>query len=101
MRLGACTARSGSGPSSPGLTRRPFRWTACFFEIVVEECDEILIAEILAGHIDPGSLVLSDRPFADVPTVEERTPEIRKSPFLRGRRRSLSTIPMLPSVGCL
>ena len=71
-----------------------------FFDIVVKECDETLIGEILAGHVDPGSLVSSGRPFADVPTVEERMPEIRASAFFRGKRRSLSTIPMLASVGC-
>ena len=71
-----------------------------FFDIVVKECDEILIGEILAGHVDPGSLVSSNRPFRDVPSVEERMPEIRASAFFHGRRHALATIPMLASVGC-
>ncbi len=72
-----------------------------FFDLVVKECDEPLIADILAGHFDPGSLISSRQPFADVPTVEERLPEIRRSAFFWGKRPLvLSTIPMLASMGC-
>ncbi len=71
-----------------------------FFDLVVKECDEDLVADILAGHFDPGSVISSARPFADVPAVEERMPEIRSSSFVRGVPHGLSTIPMLASVGC-
>ena len=71
-----------------------------FFDLVVGECDELLVADILAGRFDPGSVISSARPFQDVPTVEERMPEIRASSFFRGTRRSLSTVPMLTSLGC-
>ena len=71
-----------------------------FFDLVVRECDQALVADILAGHFDPGSLISSARPFEDVPTVEERMPEIRSSAFFRGIRHGLTTIPMLASMGC-
>lgn len=71
-----------------------------FFDLVVKDCDQALVADILAGHFDPGSLISSARPFEDVPSVEERMPEIRSSAFLRGVRHSLTTIPMLASMGC-
>jgi hypothetical protein len=72
-----------------------------FFDLVVQECDKRLIADILAGHYDPGSLLSSVTPFADLPTVEERLPEIRASAFLGGRRPIFSTtVPMLASMGC-
>jgi len=72
-----------------------------FFDLVVKECDQNLIADILAGHFDPGSLISSARPFDDVPTVEERMPEIRASAFYWGKRPLfLSSVPMLASMGC-
>ncbi len=72
-----------------------------FFDLVVQECDQSLIADILAGHFDPGSLISSAQPFDDVPTVEERMPEIRASAFFWGKwPLALSTIPMLASMGC-
>lgn len=72
-----------------------------FFDVVVKECDRELIIDILAGQADPGSVVSSARPYDDVPTVEERMPEIRASAFYWGYRRlPLSTVPMLASTGC-
>jgi radical SAM superfamily enzyme YgiQ (UPF0313 family) len=72
-----------------------------FFDIVVTMCDEELIADILAGHVDPGSVAASEHPFDDVPTVEERMPEIRRSAFYGGHRRlTLSAVPLLASMGC-
>jgi radical SAM superfamily enzyme YgiQ (UPF0313 family) len=72
-----------------------------FFDYVVKECDEQLIADLLAGQFDPGSVISSERPFNDLPTVEERMPEIRAASFFLKRIRSpLTTIPMLASMGC-
>jgi radical SAM superfamily enzyme YgiQ (UPF0313 family) len=72
-----------------------------FFDLVVKECDKELVADILCGQFDPGSMISSTRPFDDVPTVEERMPEIRASAFLWAKRSvPLSTIPMLASMGC-
>jgi radical SAM superfamily enzyme YgiQ (UPF0313 family) len=76
-----------------------------FFDVVVRECDQELVGEILAGDVDPGTVVSSRRPFDDVPTVEERMPEIRASAFYgasygRRVRLPLTTVPMLASTGC-
>lgn len=72
-----------------------------FFDVVVLECDRALIAEIVAGAVPPGSIVSSTRPFDEVPSVEERLPEIRASAFARGRRPFFATtIPLLGSTGC-
>ena len=72
-----------------------------FFDLVVKECDQNLIADILAGRFRPSSIISSARPFEEVPLVEERMPELRASAFLFGRWRYRSTtIPLLASVGC-
>ncbi len=72
-----------------------------FFDVVVGECDAELVADIVDGQYDPGTQVSSARPFDDVPTVEERMPEIRASAFYWGRAAlPLSAIPMLASLGC-
>jgi len=74
---------------------------ARFFDLVVKECDRSLIADILAGRFDPGSVVSSAKPFEDLPTVEERLPEIRRTAFFwRCRRSFMTTVPMLTSMGC-
>jgi radical SAM superfamily enzyme YgiQ (UPF0313 family) len=72
-----------------------------FFDLVVRECDAELVADILAGQFDPGSMISASQPFDDVPTVEERMPEIRSSAFFwRRKALRLSAIPMLASMGC-
>lgn len=72
-----------------------------FFDLVVQDCDQELVADILNGQFDPGSLISSKQPFDDVPTVEERMPEIRASAFFFNRKPLLlSAVPMLASMGC-
>jgi radical SAM superfamily enzyme YgiQ (UPF0313 family) len=72
-----------------------------FFDLVVRECDEALVADILSGQFDPGTIISSARPFDDVPTVQERMPEIRRSAFFwRRKPLLLSAVPMLASMGC-
>ena len=71
-----------------------------FFDLVVQQCDQALIADILSGQFAPGTVVSSRRPLADIPSVEERMPEIRASVFTRGRPYLSTTVPMLSSVGC-
>jgi len=83
------------GPHAKSFPRDCLR----FFDIVVKECDEPLIADILKGTYDPGSVV-SSAPFDELPTVEERMPEIRASAFLAGRRYFATTVPLLASIGC-
>jgi radical SAM superfamily enzyme YgiQ (UPF0313 family) len=72
-----------------------------FFDLVVRDCDPELIADIVSDQFDPGTIVSSAGPFDDVPTVEERMPEIRASAFfLRRKALRLSAVPMLASMGC-
>jgi hypothetical protein len=72
-----------------------------FFDLVVKECDKELIKDILVGHFVPGSIISSRQPLNDLPTVEERMPEIRASAFLWGKRRVFtSSVPLIASMGC-
>lgn len=71
-----------------------------FFDLVVRECDQSLITDILSGQFPPGSILSSARPYQNIPTIEERLPELRRSAFLKGRPHLGSFIPMLASIGC-
>jgi radical SAM superfamily enzyme YgiQ (UPF0313 family) len=72
-----------------------------FFDLVVGECDPALVEDIVSGQFDPGAVISAGQPFDDVPTVEERMPEIRSSAFFWGRTPlPLSAVPMLASMGC-
>jgi len=72
-----------------------------FFDWIVLQCDKTVIADILGHNFDPGSIVSSGRPLNDLPSVEERLPDIKSSAFLRRKTSYVSTIvPMLASVGC-
>jgi len=72
-----------------------------YFDVVVQECDKPLIVDILKGVYPPGTIVSSGKPLEDLPTVEERMPEIRASAFLFGRRRyAATTVPIVASLGC-
>jgi radical SAM superfamily enzyme YgiQ (UPF0313 family) len=74
--------------------------TLRFFDLVVKDCDKTLLKEILQDR--PNRQILtSGRTLADIPSVEERMPEIRASAFSKQGKPYLSTtIPMLASVGC-
>ena len=84
------------GPHARSFPRDCLR----FFDLVVGRCDRALVAEILAGTYDPGSVVSTDRSLTDVPGVEERMPELRIASFVRGRPVPSSVVQMLASVGC-
>ena len=72
-----------------------------FFDLVVLQCDKTLISDILSGAVEPNSTVSSGLAHSDLPSVEERMPEIRASAFRQGRRPYISTsVPLLASVGC-
>jgi radical SAM superfamily enzyme YgiQ (UPF0313 family) len=72
-----------------------------FFDYVVKECDRALIVALLRGEHPPGTILSSSRPVKELPSVEERIPEIRKASLLFSRQRYLSTtVPLLSSVGC-
>lgn len=69
-----------------------------FFDIVVDRCDKALVDEIVQRRVEPPALVSSGRPVADLPSVEERLPELRASSL--GRRSVYRILPLLASVGC-
>lgn len=71
-----------------------------FFDLVVHDCDKPLVASILRGEFAPGSVVSSGRLLEEVPSVEERMPEIATACFTRGRPSWLSNVPLLTSLGC-
>jgi radical SAM superfamily enzyme YgiQ (UPF0313 family) len=70
-----------------------------FFDIVVGDCDEILIKEILKDK--PRNIFLnSGRSLKAIPGIEERLPEIRSSTFLKGKPYFFTTVPLITSLGC-
>lgn len=71
-----------------------------FFDVVVRDCDERLIAEILAERRPGPAILSSGRPLTDIPSVEERMPEIAASAFIDGRPTRTSLVPLLSSIGC-
>ena len=85
------------GPHARAFPRDCLR----FFDVVVGDCDRSLALDIAAGAVDTGSFVASRAPFTDVPSVEERMPELRVAVFAGGRWPSFATtIPLLASLGC-
>ena len=71
-----------------------------FFDIVVDRCDKALVDDIVRRRFDPPVQVSSRAPLTDLPSVEERLPELLAS-SLAGRGRSVyNTVPLLASVGC-
>jgi hypothetical protein len=71
-----------------------------FFDLVVGDCDAMLIDDILRRRFDPPALISSGRALAYLPSVEERMPDIATATFVRGRPVATSLAPILASVGC-
>lgn len=71
-----------------------------FFDLVVRHCDEALIDDILRGRFEKGSFVSAEKPPTDMPSVEERLPEIIHSSLGTGRRPMAANVPLLSSIGC-
>jgi len=71
-----------------------------FFDIAVKDCDKPLIADILRKRFDPPAIVTSGRAVSDLPSVEERAPEIAVASFHRNRPLPTSVVPLLASTGC-
>lgn len=74
--------------------------SARFFDIVVKDCDKSLVADILKGRFDPPAIVTGGKTILDLPSVEERMPEIKIASFHRGRPLATSIVPILASTGC-
>jgi radical SAM superfamily enzyme YgiQ (UPF0313 family) len=71
-----------------------------FFDLAVKDCDKALIDDILRKRFSPPAIVTSGRTLRDLPSVEERMPEIRIASFHRDRPLLTSVVPMLASTGC-
>ena len=71
-----------------------------YYDLVVLECDQALIRDILNDEFAPGSVISSPGAYEEPPTIEERLPEIKASAFIGGRPHWGSSLPMLASVGC-
>lgn len=84
------------GPHAKSFPRDALR----YFDLVVLECDKELIADIIADRYAPHSIISSRKPYEDLPTIEERLPEIRASVFWKGKPGPFSLVPMLASTGC-
>ena len=70
-----------------------------FFDIVVGECDEALIDDILADRFAPPLFVSGRRPAA-LPGVAERFADIVAAGFRPGRRFGYNVAAVLGSLGC-
>jgi len=84
------------GPHAKGYPHDALR----YFDLVVLECDRDLIADIVADRFAPQSIISSPKPSTDLPTLEERLPEIKASVFWRGRPVPFAFVPLLASIGC-
>ncbi len=85
----------GAGPHARAFPEDGLR----FFDAVIQRTDRRLIEEVLAGHWEPGTVLDTDRPMLDLPTVAERAEDIEAAHF--GRRfQAFGVIPLLASTGC-
>ena len=71
-----------------------------YFDVVVKECDKPLVEDILNDRFERPSVVTSGQSLSDIPTVEERLPDIAASVFHWGRPTRATMIGLLSSVGC-
>lgn len=71
-----------------------------FFDFVITSCNKTLIADLLNGRFAPPALISGDAAPAELPSVEERMPEIAVSSFSNGRPTITSLVPLLSSIGC-
>ncbi len=85
----------GAGPHARAFPEDGLR----FFDAVIQRTDRRLIEEVLAGHWEPGTVLDTERPLLDLPTVAERADDIQAAHF--GRRfQAFGVIPLLASTGC-
>lgn len=75
---------------------------ARFFDTVVTRCDKALLAALLSDDPAPGSILGCGRGPVDLPSVEERLPDIATAAFRPDgmRPRRTSVISLLASLGC-
>ena len=71
-----------------------------FYDIVVQHCDRGMVEDIVNGVIPPGSIVSTGSPPSDLPTIEERLPEITIGNYMHGEPYVSTTVPIITSTGC-
>ncbi|MCZ6512915.1 MAG: radical SAM protein [Nitrospinae bacterium] len=71
-----------------------------YFDLVVKECDRTLVEDILKGRFESPAVITSGKPLTEIPSVEERMPDIIRASFSRGKPARMSVIHLLSSVGC-
>lgn len=86
------------GPHAKSFPRDCLR----FFDVVVKNLDKDLLQEIIAHHFEPGSYISSQQSYQQIPSVEEREPEIRTASYFARRWRSpiATIVPIMSSLGC-
>jgi radical SAM superfamily enzyme YgiQ (UPF0313 family) len=84
------------GPHARSFPRDCLR----FFDLVVQDCDRVLVDSVLRGTFDRGQAIGSGRMLTEIPTVEERLPHILKASLTEGRPPYAANIGLLSSVGC-
>lgn len=70
-----------------------------FFDVVVGECDEELLGDILADRFDLPAFVSGTRPKS-LPSVAERFPDIVTAGFDPRRRFGFNAVAIFGSLGC-
>lgn len=70
-----------------------------FFDIVVRNCNKNLIADVLKDK-PQGQIVNSTHTLQDIPSVQDRLPEIKMAHFWWNRPTLLTVVPILSSTGC-
>lgn len=100
--LAKCYRRAGVRTVLGGPHAKCFAADASrFFDVVVAgACDREMVADIVTGMIESGSIVTSEKRLTDFPSVEERLPEVRAAIEDRGRVRGPHLVALLASVGC-
>jgi hypothetical protein len=73
---------------------------ARFFDLVVDQCDEALLADILRAPRAHRGVVTTERPLREIPPLAERLADVERAAFVGGRRTPATTVPLLASVGC-
>jgi len=84
------------GPHAKAFPRDSLR----FFDFVVQDCDKALLDDLLRGRFDRRSVVTSGRTLTEIPSVEERMPELVAGGLVGSRIRRKNLVPLLTSVGC-
>jgi hypothetical protein len=84
------------GPHARAFSRDALR----FFDIVVADCTEEVVGDIVAGHYPPGSIIAGQRGGLRIPLLEERRADIDKARLIHRRLPKLSLVPLLSSTGC-